>query len=151
MCGQLTGLVPVQSHLAHVPEPDSLAFPFLQKHGYVFLGPYRLCEAVIVKKKKNTTEKCPGNPLRVSQNFDFKTELHSDLNNLFFMIISSQGFPHTFQICWFISVMLLVSHQTLWGTLGWSCCTRKAKTLGSWERQLSGPCRSIKKHVMYLA
>lgn len=52
MCGQLTGLVPVQSHLAHVPEPDSLAFPFLQKHGYVFLGPYRLCEAVIVKKKK---------------------------------------------------------------------------------------------------
>lgn len=51
MCGQLTGLVPVQSHLAHVPEPDSLAFPFLQKHGYVFLGPYRLCEAVVVKKK----------------------------------------------------------------------------------------------------
>lgn len=149
MCGQLTGLVYVQSHLAHVPKPDSLAFPFLQKHGYVFLGPYHPCEAVAVKK--STTEECPGNSLCVSQNFDFKTELYSDLNNLFFMIVSSQGFPHTFQIWWFTSVTLLVSHQTLWGTLGWSYWTRKAKTLGSWERQPSGPCRSIEKHVMYLA
>lgn len=33
---------------------------------------------------------------------------------------------------------LLISHWALWGTPGWSCWTRKAKTR-SWERCLAGP------------
>lgn len=70
MCGQLTVSAHVQPRLAHVLKPHGLAFPFFQKHWYVWLRSYCLCEAITVYRK--ITKESLGDSLCVLPNFDFK-------------------------------------------------------------------------------
>lgn len=50
---------------------------------------------------------------------------------------SPTPFRHGGSASWVAAGRLLISHWAVWGTPGWSCWTRKAKT-ASWEK-LSGP------------
>lgn len=50
---------------------------------------------------------------------------------------SPTPFRHSGSASWVAAGRLLISHWAPWGTPGWSCWTRKAKTR-SWKRWLSG-------------
>lgn len=123
--------------------PSLTVQPFLHKHWFAFLA-LRACVPGAVAVMKRLHRKALEIPSTSSRTLISRQTARERTCSLWLYLgkDSPTPFRHCGSASWVAAGRLLISHWAVWGTLGWSCWTRKAKT-ASWERWLSGPQQMI--------